>query len=129
VIVEPDRLVVSIRGSSDVRIAHAAAAPVITPAAAVLTTPQVDLFAEASYEIPTKHLTTGVYTTCGCVISVNLHMLPSAMRGKRSPSWRQRASISIRLLVVGRRVSRGLRLYADELKAKITDPVEESVKL
>lgn len=33
VVVEPDRLVVSIRGSSDVRVAHAAAAPVITPGA------------------------------------------------------------------------------------------------
>ena len=42
--------------------------------------------------------------------------------------WRLRASISIRLLVVGGRVSRGLRLYADELKAEITDPVQESVK-
>lgn len=79
--------------------------PVTTPAVAVPTTPQVYLFAGASYEIPTKHLTTGGYTSCGCVISVNLHVLPSAMRGKRSPSWRQRASISIRLLIVGRRAA------------------------
>ena len=57
------------------------------------------------------------YTFHRCVTSVNLHMLPSAMHGKRSPQWRQRTSLSIRLLFVCRRVSRGLRLYADELKA------------
>ena len=85
VVVEPDRFVVSIRGNSDVRIAHGAAAPVITPAVAVPTTSQVFLFAAASYETPTKHLTTGAYTSRGYVISVNLHMLPSAMRGKLSP--------------------------------------------
>ena len=34
-----------------------------------------------------------------------------------------------RLLLVGRRVRRRLRLYAGELKAEITAPVEESVTL